>query len=138
MFETNQRYMIFSRCIKYSLYVITYAVVLFPSREERRAEIKEKRAVKVSNIVLLHYLQDLFKNFRSGNDLETSWYYGYEYLFFTCTMEYSTTKFIHRKEKKFSTNYFLYNCCRYYLPTCSGSADGGGHEGFDAISGQRI
>lgn len=119
--------MIFSRCIKYSLYVITYAVVLFPSREERRAEIKEKRAVKVSNIVLLHYLQDLFKNFRGGNDLETSWYYGYEYLFFTCTMEYSTTKFIHRKEKKFSTNYFLYNCCRYYLPTCSGSADGGGH-----------
>lgn len=73
----------------------------FLSREERRVEIKEKRVVKVSNIVLLYYLQDLFKNFRSGNDLEILWYYGYEYLFFICIMEYSIIKFIYCKEKKF-------------------------------------
>lgn len=109
-------------------------------RAERRGELKSKKKEQLKSVTLYYCIicKDLFKNFRSGNDLETSWYYGYEYLFFTCTMEYSTTKFIHRKEKKFSTDYFLYNCCRYYLLTCSGSADGAGHEGFDAISGQRV
>lgn len=79
-------------------------------RAERRGELKSKKKEQLKSVTLYYCIicKDLFKIFRSGNDLETSWYYGYEYLFFTCTMEYSTTKFIHRKEKKFSTDYFLY------------------------------
>lgn len=63
------------------------------------------------------------------------WYYGYEYLFFICIMEYSIIKFIYCKEKKFLIDYLLYNCCWYYLFICFGSVDGVGYEGFDVISG---
>lgn len=60
-------------------------------RAERRGELKSKKKEQLKSVTLYYC------NFRSKNDLETLWCYGYEYLFFICTMEYSTTKFIHQQ-----------------------------------------